>query len=928
MFNARSLRSARKQGFLRAHLLLGIGDVTAVTETFLSEAILDSQLVWGTEFTVFRTDRLGRSGGGVALFVRSSLQPSPVSTPSHVEIAAVDVKTKTKPIRIISAYRAPNASFDYTTTFCDTISFLCDTDHSVLLLGDFNFPVLGGLLTRNHHFLDRASEFFDSTIHQLSLKQLNKHPSREQTDNILDLIFVSADLVESCQPVELEEPFVDSDHYGLSVSVKIQTHAKQHVKAFRNFKKANHVEATSFLAQVDWDLIFGSSQDIESFSGHIYYYLNLAIENFVPLVKPRPQNSLPPYLLRLKRKLRSKFNRRSRDRQSYLSARKKYYRAIRQFHVEEEDALLRAPSQSSFYSLVKRKLSSASASLILHDSRGDTISDAPAVADAFSRHFSSVYTLDDGYVPILSSWEGNKLELRQVSEAVIEQALKKLAPKTSLGPDRVPMHFLKGVSSAILRPLSLLFSWSLTTGDSPAIWKVADVRPLYKGKGQRTSPDSYRPISKSSALAKVLEKIVSVELMTHFYRHDIISPRQFGFRPKRSTVSQLLKCVNDWTSMLSRKQSGYVVYLDFRKAFDTVSHTKLLAVLKSKGVGDSLLRWLRNYVMGRTQRIDIDDVLSPPVEVSSGVLQGSCIGPTAFLAYIESLLSILAGHTNVEFYAFCDDVKIYGSSLPALQDALNDIDVWCGGWQLQLSPAKCHVLVLGRDGIGLAPSSATAEEAARFPDPPPHLTPLTLAGHTLKFVGSARDLGVEIDSALSFSNHCRILSKSAKKSSFRTLRCFNSGKVENLLRAYTTYIRPKLEYASVVFSPVNISDSHLVERVQRYFTRAIFAKCKLRPQCYERRLKFLGLDTLAARRIKLDLVCVHKMYHGLLDGCDILQHSKSQRHHRNNRHLLKEHSVIRARLHFLTNRVVSLWNKLPESVIDGSHELFKKYIQL
>ena len=226
----------------------------------------------------------------------------------------------------------------------------------------------------------------------------------------------------------------------------------------------------------------------------------------------------------------------------------------------------------------------------------------------------------------------------------------------------------------------------------------------------------------------------------------------------------------------------------------------------------------------------------------------------------------------------------------------------------------------------MAPASAGEEELGSFRPPPASLTPLTIAGRPLRFVGSARDLGVEIDATLAFKKHCKILTKKAKRAAFQTLRCFQAGRVEPLLRAYKLYVRPKIEYASPIYSPVNLCDSKALESVQKYYTRALFAKCGLKPTSYANRLKFLKLDTLAARRIKFDLLFAHKIYHNEIPDCDILMRSNSIRGHRNNSHLLKEPSGCRERLNFFSNRVVNSWNSIPQDIISASYVKFKRYV--
>ena len=251
-------------------------------------------------------------------------------------------------------------------------------------------------------------------------------------------------------------------------------------------------------------------------------------------------------------------------------------------------------------------------------------------------------------------------------------------------------------------------------------------------------------------------------------------------------------------------------------------------------------------------------------------------------------------------------MKIYSSSASKLQTALDSLAEWSDTWQLQVAPQKCQILHLGGG-----------------PEPP-----LTLAGSTLEYVSTVRDLGVTVDTQLSFGAHCERLAKEAKRAAFLTLRCFRSSRVEPLLRAYITYVRPKLEYASQVYSPALRKHSEILERVQRYYTRRIFAKCRLKPRDYDDRLKFLGIDRLDIRRTKLDLMLCYKVYHSMIDNCDLLKRQNHDRTPRFAHHIVKESNGCLARVNFFSNRVVAMWNKLPADVALGAETSFKRFISL
>ena len=186
-------------------------------------------------------------------------------------------------------------------------------------------------------------------------------------------------------------------------------------------------------------------------------------------------------------------------------------------------------------------------------------------------------------------------------------------------------------------------------------------------------------------------------LVDHLYVNGVLTDAQHGFVTKRSTVSQLLVCVNEWTKDIDSGNLVDILYIDIAKAFDSVSHVKLLKIMKDCGIDGKALLWFRNYLSERTQFVQINDGQSSEVSVTSGVPQGSLLGPILFLIYINSLVRVVKD-CKIKLYA--DDAKIYFSHKkdePSLiENDLQRIYVWASNMQLRIALEKCSVLHLGR----------------------------------------------------------------------------------------------------------------------------------------------------------------------------------------------------------------------------------------
>ena len=394
---------------------------------------------------------------------------------------------------------------------------------------------------------------------------------------------------------------------------------------------------------------------------------------------------------------------------------------------------------------------------------------------------------------------------------------------------------------------------------------------------------------------------------------NILSKRQYGFISGRSTLLQLLTVLDRWTQGIDQGKETDVIFLDFQKAFDKVPHNRLLDKLSHYGITGTVLTWIKSFLLGRKQRVRLHEAVSPWEEVRSGIPQGSVLGPSLFIIFINSLPDAV---TSSEIFLFADDAKIFRQIVAQqdqddLQKDLNSLYDWTKNSLLQFNSEKCSTMTISRQ---------PAEERKYY-----------MNGNELKRTHTERDLGVIIDEKLTFEEH--ISSKIKKANSMIGLirRTYTYLDDRTFLLLYKALVRPHLEYCNQIWHPYLQKHIAALENVQRRATRMIPGNKNLN---YQERLTKLKLPSLAYRRMRGDLIEIYKITTGKYDNSvSNSLFTFNNRTSRNHRLKLKIHRpYTNLRKNSFTLRSITTWNKLPESIVlSESTKIFEskldKYFQ-
>ena len=513
--------------------------------------------------------------------------------------------------------------------------------------------------------------------------------------------------------------------------------------------------------------------------------------------------------------------------------------------------------------------------------------------------FSSVFVEEgDGPVPEFTTDFNNVLSDLIITDEDMLKVLSKLNSSKSPGPDAIHPRILKELQEQLSHPLKLLFMKTIKDGKLPDSWKEAEVIPIFKNKGRKDSPSNYRPVSLTSIICKIFEHFVRDALYTHLIENCLLSKDQFGFCKARSCVSQLLVTINEWFNCIDKKIPVDAAYLDFRKAFDSVPHKRLISKLYGYGVRGKVLNWISDFLSERTQYVNVNNNPSCKVPVTSGVPQGSVLGPCLFIYYINDLPDA----TKCLIKIFADDTKAYlpvqsNDDHDMLQYSINKLVEWTDKWLLKFNSDKCNILYLGKNN-------------------PKHKY-FIKEGDTISELSETtceKDLGVFIDPLLSFNFHVSSTIKKARRMSGLIIRNISCKSPAIMVPLFKALVRPILEYANVVWCPFNKNHILQLEKVQQQFTKRINGMYNM---SYPDRLYKLKLPSLEYRRLRGDYIETYKILNDIYDPLtthSLLTLETNKRTRSNGFKLKKIRTKRKPYGKFFTNRTVNRWNRLPKQI--------------
>jgi hypothetical protein len=907
-FNARSILNKLEE--LKIRINKENPDIIGISESWLHEGIDDS-IVTIPGYVLYRKDRCDSTkckGGGVMFYVKVDIQAEIIEFKEIYKFDYMWLKLKLdfgKEGFIGVFYRPPELTEEYIKDLKKCMGAV--TGKLLWICGDFNY---GGVDWKMGTSSNSDRKFMEC-VNDLLLYQMVKESTRE--NRILDLVLTTDN--NTVGDVEITEPVGNSDHNTISFEIIVE-HRKLHFnkKAF-NYNKGDYSSIGKELNMIDWNKEL-ANKPVDDQWEFIKDKLIELRNKYIPSRRLKDStdeawmNKKVKKMIVKKKKYWSRYQKRNTysAKIKYKKMRNKVIKAIRRAKAkfEQKLAIQTSDNRKSFYAYANKKKNKSQVIGPLIRENGEEVEDIP---QEFNNFFASVFTKEtnDNYPEVIvKKVEDQSLLLGdlEINEDIIEKIISRLKMNKSPGEDEINSIFLIKLKEQVKKPLVILFKKSYNTAVVPGDWKKAKVTPIYK-KGSKRLVGNYRPVSLTSQICKVFEKLLKNHISNYMEEFCLLRESQHGFRENRSCLTNLIEHTEYISASLDDGSPVDVFYLDLQKAFDKVPHKRLLHKLEAFGIKDKNLNWIRDWLKNREQVVNCNQLVSEKIEVISGVPQGSVLGPLLFTLYIDDLDEEIKG----KILKFADDTKLSCKVKTAEErvQALSDLDRlnnWSKVWMMPFNIEKCKVMHMGRNNPNIK---------------------YALDGIELKSVEEEDDLGVKFKNTLSFSGQCEKVVSKVNGIVRMIYKTISSRSAKVLIPLFKSLVRPKLEYCIQVWRPSLKQDISLIERVQRRFTRAIKEVKGLK---YKERLDYLGLNSLEARALRADLLLVFKVIK--LNETNILRKFftlNTSGRRGNCLKLFKGRSRLNVRQNCFSNRVVEGWNSLNDTVVlSSSVNVFKSKI--
>ena len=869
-----------------------------ITETWLDKNIVDDAKIKG--YSDYRCDRINQKQGGTVIYIKENLECKVLAKVSRgkCEMIAINII----PINTINIviYRPPKVTgedFNYILMKLEELFInMPKPEPTIILSGDFNFPFIKW--RENAHngcaceYIPNINATIDEKMqferlcrltNKYNLIQTIQGPTREENGSEITLDLIYTNEISLFTEIEISKSSM-SDHHFIEISTSYDTSNKyvkhneiKNTSATKSYdffsKRIDEKKLIKRIEDIPWE---GENKNTIEYTEYLFKNINEIYQEMIPKKRergkyneikiPTERKRLLGRLKMLKRGKRKAVSESKKEQisKSIQETEQEIINQIRKEKLKEEKKIIESVKNNPkvLYAYVNKKNKRHTAIGPFKDGENYVYNDKK-IGQMLVEQYREQFTEN--------TMENNKEEIDRLLNNVMEEdltdinitekdiidAINEVNEKSSAGPDEVPAVFLKMTKEAIAKPLKILFRKSMDEGVIPDIFKLANITPIHKG-GAKTKPEQYRPVSLTSHIMKIFERIIKKQLLSHLVKNNLINEKQYGFIPGRSTQSQLLAHYKDIFEAMENGVRVDTVFLDFAKAFDKVDHSILMRKVIKHKIKGKLGKWIMEFLNNRKFNVIANGTKSETEDVLSGVPQGTVLAAILFIIMISDI------DENIKkciVRCFADDTKVSNKikteeDKQIMQEDLNIIYKWAQDNSMKFNSNKFEQLSCGElKDVTTVPYKNPANEDI-------------ISGNTVK------DLGILTNSDINFKDHIDNIVTSSRIKTGIIMRTFITRDAELMIQLFNTYVRSRLEYCCSVWSPTAQGDINKIERIQKSFSSKIDG---MEGFDYHKRLKELRMYSLERRRERYLIIYAWQMLEGLKENILGLKARKNER---------------------------------------------------
>lgn len=913
-------------------------DVLSCQESKLDQNCLSNRFEV-SNYDLFRSDREFRSGGGTVIYfnkctVMAAQLHHEIEFSPETEVFIFKLTfTRAKPILFISIYRRPESSekYQFINSLEQLLSWLIAFKLEIVIMGDFNFDFLKRDPTM------KSLSYITSTF---GLNQLISLPTRGKA--LLDHCYVSK-----------KEKFVQSDSFKFAGSDHNLLVCVRNFKSvglptqvikFTEVRKKQIVDRLCLeFSSLNWNHLYSLSHP----KYMLMYFSNMTsriVSNICPTksrrVKPKHLLWIDKEILDLMKIRDDLFKKSKNGDVSILNQAKRLKNRVKmllsakekKFNVEYMSKISLNSTKKNIWRIYEEtngvihpKKETQIPSLKVNSVVTDDFDDICAHLNNTFEPSKNLYTFTDldNFISEISFVDLEFDDQLKVTESEVTYSIGKVKRGTT-DFDFISTSILIACISSLCIPLAIIFSQCLKFGYFPDSFKKAIVKPLFKGKGLKCNPSSYRPISNTPFLSKLFEKIIQQRLIKLLRINNVLIEEQHGFRTKRScTTAASILSQEILNKLKVVKGRVFAVFIDLMSAFPSVNRLKLLSKIKSLNILDPFtLKLLADYLNKRAFKLKFNNQSSKEFDSYLGVPQGTILGPLLFLIYINDITE--AFNLNcIKFLLFADDLVIFNDDFKVLQSALNSLSTWFRVNDLIINVSKTKFMVFCKTKVA-------------------EVFTLILEGLSIERVTSFRYLGIVFDECLSFKDQRDTIEARISSSIGVLMRICRRVNLQMFTLLVNAYVLSFIDQSSIVWG----FDKMFKERVQKRINKLLVFKMLRFKKKFGRLdltlytndeinvlIQRCNLLTIPERISRFELFFVFEVLHELITVnylSDLFKVKVKIRNSRSSNDLPVVNSVNASFSKCIKIRLTDSWNSLPNetkepsiSIIDFQNNVLK-----